>query len=157
DWDVLRIFDWLDRFLPVGFYYKRFHKPRWLWPIFEHVVRNIAGIGRIDVHALPANDTAIEHLHAEICVVGGGPAGLAAADSAAEVGSDVLLLERMPAMGGHLLYQGDYPANLPDLRPGPDGTQANLRTLLETTAFGLYEDNLLGAFQGNRFLKIRAQ
>src|SRR5437870_12222064 len=28
--DVLRIFDKLDRFLPVGFYYKRFHKPRWL-------------------------------------------------------------------------------------------------------------------------------
>src|SRR5438874_5432352 len=37
EFDVLRLFDALDRFLPVGFYYKRFHKPRWLWPIFEHL------------------------------------------------------------------------------------------------------------------------
>src|SRR5271167_1975447 len=53
DFDVLRIFDTLDRFLPVGFYYKRFHKPRWLWPIFEQVIRHLAGLGRIDVHTEP--------------------------------------------------------------------------------------------------------
>src|SRR5579871_5017585 len=46
--DALRILDYLHRFLPVGFYYKRFHKPRWLWPIFERVVRHIAGLGHID-------------------------------------------------------------------------------------------------------------
>src|SRR5262249_3567917 len=53
NFDVLNIFDKLHRFLPVGFYYKRFHKPRWLWPIFEHMVRHIAGLGRIDVDHVP--------------------------------------------------------------------------------------------------------
>src|SRR5436309_1767202 len=48
DFDVLRVFDRCDRWLPVGFYYKRFHKPGWMWPVYEQVLRNIAGIGRID-------------------------------------------------------------------------------------------------------------
>src|SRR5437868_8702988 len=30
NFDVLRVFDKVAAFLPVGFYYKRFHKPRWL-------------------------------------------------------------------------------------------------------------------------------
>src|SRR5437870_6500484 len=52
-WDVLRVFDRFDRFLPVGFYYKRFHRPRWIWPLFEHAVRHLAGLGRIDVQQVP--------------------------------------------------------------------------------------------------------
>src|ERR671925_43637 len=63
DFDVLRLFDKLDRWLPVGFYYKRFHRPRWLWPLFEYAVRHIAGLGRIDVRATPRMDTSVEHLH----------------------------------------------------------------------------------------------
>lgn len=145
--DVLRIFDKLDAFLPVGFYYKRFHKPRWLWPLFEHVVRHIAGLGRVDVHSRPELHTTIEHLHAEVCVVGGGPAGLAAAHAAAEAGADVLLLERQPMLGGRLLYEGT------GIAEGPE----RARTLLDTTVFGLYEGNLLGAFRGDRLMKVRAK
>jgi sarcosine oxidase subunit alpha len=146
--DVLRIFDSLHTFLPVGFYYKRFHKPRWLWPLFERVVRHIAGLGRIDVQAVPRRDTEVEHLHAEVCVVGGGPAGMAAAGAAARAGAEVLLLERLPALGGRLLYEG----RRADLVQAPQ-----CRTLLDTTVFGLYEGNLLAAFRGDRLLKIRAQ
>src|SRR5947209_4851952 len=102
--DLLRVFDRLSYFLPVGFYYKRFHKPRWLWPIFEHTVRRLAGLGRIDITARPDRDAAAEHLQAEVCVIGAGPAGLAAAAAAAQAGADVLLLERQPEWGGHLLY-----------------------------------------------------
>src|SRR5262245_18444085 len=43
--DVLRVFDHLSWYLPVGFYCKRFHKPRWAWPLFERVFRLIAGLG----------------------------------------------------------------------------------------------------------------
>jgi sarcosine oxidase subunit alpha len=143
--DVLRVFDRLDRFLPVGFYYKRFHRPRWLWPLFEHAVRQVAGLGRIDVRERPDLGTEVEYLHAEVCVVGGGPAGLAAAAAAAGAGADVLLLERQPAPGGRLLYEGGVPADV-----------SGVRTLLGTTAFGLYEGNLLGAFRDGRLLKIRA-
>src|SRR5437660_923149 len=60
-WDVLRVFDRLSAFLPVGFYYKRFHKPRWLWPLFERVVRHVAGLGRVDVNSVPDPGTEVGH------------------------------------------------------------------------------------------------
>jgi sarcosine oxidase subunit alpha len=157
-WDVLRIFDRLDRFLPVGFYYKRFHKPRWLWPLFERVVRHIAGLGRIDIHKEPKWTAGIEHLHAEVCVVGGGPAGMAAAGSAAAAGADVLLLERHSFLGGHTFGKpsaqvvNDSPAAEASLRNHP-----RVQVLVGTTVFGLYEGNLLGAFAAEKFLKIRAK
>jgi sarcosine oxidase subunit alpha len=151
--DALRIIDKLDRFLPVGFYYKRFHKPRWLWPVFEHVVRHIAGLGRIDIHATEAREADVEHVQTEICVVGAGPAGMAAALEAAEAGARVLLLEREAIPGGHLLYDSDFV-------PAEGGRILNhprIRALMGTTVFGLYEENLLGAFQEYRLLKIRAK
>jgi sarcosine oxidase subunit alpha len=153
--DVLRIFDWLDRFLPVGFYYKRFHRPRWLWPVFEHVVRHVAGLGRIDPQAQPAVATEVEHVHADVCVVGGGPAGLAAALRAAEAGAGVVLFERQPRLGGHLLCSGQG-ADLGTLLTAVQA-QPRVRVLCDATVFGLYEGNLLAAFQGLRFLKVRAK
>jgi sarcosine oxidase subunit alpha len=151
--DLLRIFDRVSYFLPVGFYYKRFYKPRWMWPLFEHTVRHIAGLGRIDVRACPDTHAEAEHLHTDVCVIGAGPAGLAAASAAAEAGAEVVLLDRERQQGGHLLYElapGSRPEALVGQRP------ERMRLLRETTAFGLYEGNLVGAFQGERLLKIRA-
>ncbi|MFQ5692642.1 MAG: 2Fe-2S iron-sulfur cluster-binding protein, partial [Nitrospinota bacterium] len=47
--DVLSVVDRLDAFLPPGFYYRRFHRPRWMWPLYDRVLRRMAGLGRIDV------------------------------------------------------------------------------------------------------------
>lgn len=155
NFDLLRTFDRMDRFLPVGFYYRRFHKPRWLWPIFEHSVRHIAGLGRIDVNSIAETHAEVEYLHPDICVVGGGPAGLAAATTAAHAGAQVLLIDKMPRLGGHWLYQGNSLSAVDTLVGNLKATSA--RILNDTTAFGLYEENLLGAFQGDRLLKIRAR
>jgi sarcosine oxidase subunit alpha len=157
NFDVLRVFDYLHHFLPVGFYYKRFHKPRWLWPIFEHVVRHIAGLGRVDVNAKPQAAVEVEHVHTEVCVVGGGPAGLAAANAAAEAGANVLLIERLPLLCGHQLYEVKRLEDVSRLRALPTTNEERRRTLMNTTVFGLYEGNLLGARQGDRLLKIRAK
>jgi sarcosine oxidase subunit alpha len=154
--DLLRIFDALSAFLPVGFYYKRFHKPRWLWPLFEHTVRHVAGLGRIDLDA-PCLATEVEHLHAGVCVIGAGPAGLSAAAAAAEARADVVLLEREPQWGGHLLYESESGSVIDSLATALRAHGQRVRVLLETTAFGLYEGNLVGAFQGDRLLKIRAE
>jgi sarcosine oxidase subunit alpha len=154
--DVLRTFDRFDRFLPVGFYYKQFHKPRWLWPVFEHVVRHIAGLGKVDVHDHPEVDAELEHIHTEVCVVGGGPAGLAAAAEAAEAGARVVLVEREAHLGGHLLYDGDQPADDQPFLAAVNG-DPRIEVLTRATAFGLYEGNLLGVAQGDRFIKIRAK
>jgi sarcosine oxidase subunit alpha len=153
--DLLRVFDKLDAFLPVGFYYKRFHRPRWLWPLFERVVRHVAGLGRVDVNSVPDIETEVEHFHTEVCVVGGGPAGLAAAAEAATAGAEVLLLDRQPRLGGHLLYDGALTPEVEALLTTVQG-HSRVRVLTDASAFGLYEGNVIGAFQGQRFLRIRA-
>jgi sarcosine oxidase subunit alpha len=153
--DLLRVFDSLSAFLPVGFYYKRFHKPRWLWPLFEHTVRHIAGLGRIDPDAPPCT-AEVEHRHAAVCVIGAGPAGLSAAFAAAEAGADVVVLEREPHCGGHLLYEGEPGTVIEPLAAAFQASSNRVRVLLEATAFGLYEGNLVGAFQRDRLLKVRA-
>jgi sarcosine oxidase, subunit alpha len=156
DFDFLRIFDRLDRFLPVGFYYKSFHKPRWIWPIFEHTVRHIAGLGHIEVADVPETDCAVEHLHVDICVVGAGPAGITAAAAAASLGSSVLLLERTSCLGGHILHRAETINRLTQELAALQESEGST-VLVNTTAFGVYEGNLLGAFQGGKLLKIRAK
>jgi sarcosine oxidase subunit alpha len=156
-WDVLRVFDWLHAWLPVGFYYKRFHKPRWLWPVFEYVVRRIAGLGRIDTRSMPAVAASVEHLHTEVCVVGGGPAGMAAALGAAEAGARVLLLERQPELGGHLLDESpDHSARI-ETQISALTKEQRVQILLQTSVFGIYEGSLLAAVCGDRLFKIRSR
>ncbi len=48
----------------------------------------------------------------DVAVVGGGPAGLAAAETAAEAGARVVLLDRMPSLGRKLLMAGKSGLNL---------------------------------------------
>src|SRR5205807_9404544 len=153
DWDVLNIFDKLHRFLPVGFYYKRFHKPRWMWPLFEHVVRHVAGLGKVDTRHASQIDAGIEHLHTDVCVIGGGRAGIQAANEARGTGAHVVLLERMPRLGGRSLVQD---AQLASGEESKLLSEPPVTVHFNTTAFGLYEGNLIGACSDNRFLKIRA-
>ncbi len=155
NFDVLRVIDKLDRFCPVGFYYKQFHKPRWLWHVAEPVLRRIAGLGRVDVHSNPSRESEVEHIGADICVIGGGPAGLAAAQTAAEAGAQVTLLDRQTRLGGHLLF---CHTDLTSLEKSLEKLHAirNLQILSNANVFGIYEGNLVGAFQGARFLKVRA-
>lgn len=101
--DVSRILDWFGRFLPVGFYYKAFFKPRGIWAYWEPIVRKAAGLGvsNLEVEA-PYNDKA--YCFCDIAVVGGGPAGLNAALHAANAGATVALIEQEPHLGGSLNY-----------------------------------------------------
>src|SRR5438034_2334394 len=153
--DLLRVIDKFDRRFPVGFYYKQFYKPL-TWRLFESVARRIAGLGTIDVHAVPEITTEVEHLHPEVCIVGGGPAGLSAGVEAAQAGASVLLIDRQSRLGGHLLFDG---IELSDIEPLAVKltNHPRARVLKNTTAFGLYEGNLLAAFCEDRLLKIRAK
>jgi sarcosine oxidase subunit alpha len=157
DFDVLRVFDKLDALLPVGFYYKRFYKPRWTWPIFEHVIRHVAGLGRIDFDARHGVEVGVEHLHVEVCVIGGGPAGLAAAAAARAAGADVLLLERDQELGGRLRFKGDPSDQLNALVAALASGQRRVAIHLGTTVFGIYEGNLIAAVRAPGLLKIRAR
>jgi len=139
------------RFLPAGFYYKTFMGPRWLrgtvvWMLCEKFIRRAAGMGAAS--RLPDPDQ-YEHAHAfcDVLVIGGGPAGLAAATTAARAGLDVLLVEQDFELGGDLLNQppAESAARLAEMLN--DARAAGVRTMTRTTAFGLYDGLVAGLLE----------
>ena len=143
----------LSRFLPVGFYYKAFHKPRGAWQAWEPMFRRLAGLGRIDPRARhEPGDKA--YRFADVAVVGGGEAGLHAALAAAQSGADVMLIEEGPRLGGSGLYDGRRDAIGP-LVAEVEAT-AGITALTDATATGLFADGFLAVVRADRLLKLRA-
>ena len=68
----------LSRFLPVGFYYKAFIKPRFAWPLAERVIRRATGLGALP-DTTAATRKVVRHEHVETLVIGGGVAAIVAA------------------------------------------------------------------------------
>ncbi len=155
--DVLSFSQMVARFLPVGFYYKTFIRPRFLWPFFERVLRGAAGLGETSPDPSPG-EFSKQHLHADVAVIGGGPAGMGAALAAAEQSARVLLFDDNPTLGGHLRFSAPEPgpSPLPDLVSALDG-QPNVRVFTGTPVLGWYKDNWLSAARGQRLFKIRAR
>jgi sarcosine oxidase subunit alpha len=165
--DALSVFDRLHPVLPVGFYYKTFIRPRRLWPAYETILRRLAGLGEITYPDPPPGDYHREHLFADVAVVGGGAAGMAAALEAAATGVRVVLVEEEPQLGGRLLttlgaladgeHEGQAGWEVARRLAREVEASAGLRVLTGATAFGLYEDGLIGVLQGRTFLKLRAR
>jgi sarcosine oxidase subunit alpha len=89
--DVLAILDRLHVLLPVGFYYKTFIRPRWLWSIVERIIRRSVGLGRLPAGAVASRTT--RHLRCDVVVIGAGPSGRAAAIAAAGRGEHVVMCD----------------------------------------------------------------
>jgi sarcosine oxidase subunit alpha len=155
--DALAVLDKLHALFPVGFYYKTFIHPRRLWPTYERVLRTFSGLGRIAFPHEPPGEYERAHLFADVAVVGGGPAGLAAALEAAASGASVVLVDDQARLGGRWRHQArgghDVVADLATAVASSD----RIRVLSEATAFGLYEDGLLGVLRKNLFVKLRAR
>ena len=97
--------DKLDWAMPAGFYYRTMHKPARLWPIALKQVRKAAGLGKISADfQMPGTYDEI-YPSADVCIIGGGPAGMSAALAAAEHGLRVILLESRPWLGGFFDYR----------------------------------------------------
>jgi len=139
DSDIVGGIRLLKPLLPVGFYYKTFIRPKWVWRMVEPAIRRLAGVGPVPKDLPPGSRERRSH-HPDVLVIGGGVAGLAAALTAAESGGSVLLVDE-----GRL---GDKVA------PGPtrsaidrlaDQARAHPEiTILEVaTAVGLYEGPLV--------------
>ena len=78
--DALAITDHLHWAMPVGFYYKMFVRPRWVWGLAEKVIRRATGTGSLPAAAATAKPT--RFVRVDVLVIGGGVAGLAAAAAA---------------------------------------------------------------------------
>src|SRR5690606_2886735 len=92
-----------SKFLPVGFYYKTFFRPAGAWKRWEPIIRARAGLGRVNQQA-PHGYYDKCYAWYDVVVIGGGPAGIAAAIAAATAGAEVLLVDENPRIGGSLSY-----------------------------------------------------
>ncbi|WP_280951261.1 2Fe-2S iron-sulfur cluster-binding protein [Salinicola endophyticus] len=149
------------RFMPVGFYYRAFYKPRGAWKRWEPLIRRKAGLGRFDLDARGSyHDKA--YLFTDVMVVGSGPAGLSAALTAAEGGARVLLVEQQPQLGGSLTYarfdiDGRRGERLRDELVSVVARHPSIRVMCDATCNGWFTDNYLPVIQGRRMFKVRAK
>ena len=99
--DLLAVTDKIGGpFTPVGFYYRTMIRPRRLWPVYEHFLRSVAGLGRVDERGGHSRRYDTEHRLVDVLVIGGGSSGRAAAAAAAAEGGSVLLVDERAAAGG---------------------------------------------------------
>ncbi|MGB6352523.1 MAG: sarcosine oxidase subunit alpha family protein, partial [Steroidobacteraceae bacterium] len=151
--DFGRINDALSAFFPAGFYYKTFMWPRKAWKaLYEPVIRRAAGLGRAPTQADP-DRYAQRYAHCDVLIVGGGPAGIAAALAAADSGARIMLCDETAEFGGSLL--ADTQARIEGrsvaawLQESMASLAQNKRVTLlaRTTAFGYFPHNLIGLNQ----------
>ncbi len=152
NFDIGAINNKLSRFFPGGFYYKTFMWPRAFWKhVYEPVIRYAAGLGKAPEDRDPDTYEHM-HIHADVVVVGGGIAGLTAAEAAAAGGVRVLLIDENPVLGG-----------IADLTAGKVGEGSvagyakavadrlaalpNVQILSRTTAVGHFHHNYMMAFE----------
>ena len=150
--DLLSLNSLLAPFFPAGFYYKTFMWPPSFWErVYEPLIRSAAGMGRAAAEPDPDH---YEQAFAfcDILIIGSGPAGLAAAQSAARSGARVIVCEQDFAIGGRLLSDdrevGGAPGHVwaqsiaAELRG-----QSNVRLMLRTCVFGIYDGHTFGALE----------
>ena len=150
--DVMAANQLFAPFLVAGFYYKTFMWPAKFWEkIYEPLIRRAAGLGALSM--LPDPDSYDRaHDFCDLLVIGGGPAGLAAALTAGRSGVRVILVNEDWLLGGRLRAERHEIEGLP-AGTWVNATVAELRslpnvTLLNRTAvFGAYDDREYGALE----------
>ncbi|MEE9162114.1 MAG: 2Fe-2S iron-sulfur cluster-binding protein, partial [Candidatus Neomarinimicrobiota bacterium] len=135
------------RFLPPGFYYKTFMGPRWMWKRYEHFIRKAAGLGVSPKEPDPDSYDKM-NAHCDVLVVGGGPAGLAAALEAGRLGARVILADEQAELGGSLLGSRELIDGAPAMEWAAAAVEKlasmdEVRLLSRSTVFGYYDHNFL--------------
>src|SRR5438093_6282645 len=144
DWlAIAQRFDWL---MPVGWYYKTMTRPS-TWHAAEPYIRKIAGLGEPPPAGSEGGEYEHSYRHAEVAIIGGGPAGLQTAVELGSRGEQVMLIDDQPALGGHLRYSRNSGVAAAELIADLIAKVQKLYTLEVVQGcywFGLYEGNLLG-------------
>ena len=150
--DAMAINDRLSAFFAAGFYYKTFMWPAAFWEkVYEPIIRRAAGLGALSVQDDPDSyDKGF--LHCDLLIIGAGPAGLAAAITAAQSGARVILADEDFRMGGRLNAEtyalgdqsgADWAAQtVAELAQMP-----NVRLLARTTILGALDHGIYSAVE----------
>ena len=150
--DAMAINDLFSPFLAAGFYYKTFMWPRAFWEaLYEPIIRRAAGLGALS--GAPDPDRSEKaYAHCDVLVIGAGPAGLMAAEAAAEAGADVILATEENRVGGRLLSEsetidGESGDVWADARVARLAARGNVRVMTRTTVTGAYDNGTFGALE----------
>ncbi len=136
-YDVLSVIDKLHWLLPVGFYYKSFYKPRFMWDLIRPILRKAGGLGRINPQAKGILEKPHRTMFTDIAVVGAGSSGLSAALAAEEQGASVTLIDKMDHLGGYNkgLLEEELVKEVIN--------KQSITIFTSTPAFGFYSPNLI--------------
>ena len=150
DFDLGAVNGLLGRFFAAGFYYKTFMgvppfewgKGTKIWMLYEKLIRRAAGMGVAS--RLPDPDK-YEHGNdfCDVIIIGSGPAGIAAAQEAADKKLDVVLVEQDSLIGGNKLAENNFDSEKLKLELIASG----VRVMTRTTAFGLYDNCVVGLLE----------
>ena len=165
--DAMSVLDRLDKLMPVGFYYKTFYKPKFFWHIVQPIIRRAAGLGKVNVEQ-EGRHYRHKYEHADLAIVGGGPAGMSTALAAAGPDSRVVLIDDQPALGGSLQHDVRHYDDVDGVSAGAGyeigrelaaavAAEENVDVMADSQVFGLYEGNLLGILSGDSLVKMRAK
>lgn len=106
----------------------------------------------------------------EIAVIGGGPAGLCAAISAASSGARVTIIDRNSNVGGQLIkqthkffgsekqYASTRGIDIPEILMSElEKYKDKVEIMTDATALGLYEDGVLTVDQNGKYIKMKPE
>ncbi|MBF6057992.1 glycine cleavage T C-terminal barrel domain-containing protein [Thiomicrorhabdus heinhorstiae] len=149
----------IGKFLPVGFYYRAFYSPKFLFPKWERLIREMAGLGKVDTSWTESRQPK-RYRHCDVAIIGAGPSGMAAAIAAAEQGVDVCLIDENPYIGGSLDYQYVNEEALSETRSSLKSTiesMANIQVIASAYVAGYYGDHWLAVNTDQGLIKLSAQ
>ncbi len=104
----------------------------------------------------------------DICIIGGGPAGLNAAIVAKELGASVIIIDDNPVLGGQLIKQTHKFFGSKEHYCGVRGidiakilteriSQLAIDVMLNATVIGYYDDDSLGILREDNLLQLKAK
>lgn len=150
----------LSPFLVVGFYYKAFFRPRFMFPFWEKIIRHGAGLGKVNFN-YPRIPKPKLNEHYDVMVVGAGPSGMAAALAASlDKQLKILIVDENKQAGGSLGYDragSTAPQSQMEELVNEINKATNITLRTDAYAGAYYTDHLIPIVEQSGITKIRAK
>ena len=169
--DIYSIFDHFD--LGPDKYVKMFLKPRFLYNFYQKIIRRFTGYGKYPLGKAKGRELKskeIKVIETDIAIIGGGPAGLSAAISAAKSGYNIAIFDENQRLGGQLIKQthkffgsARHHAGIRGFVIAQDLIKEiqqypNIKVYLGSSVVGIYEGHILSVVQNEKeYFKVKAK